>query len=852
MAQNQTGGVCEIWAPQGGGWSGPVVARAGREDPIIANAGGYGARNGVGHDGEARLRLLLGLSDAINALADPSEITQEASRLLTEHLDVDRGYYVELDEAAGTGVVMRDFVRTDVPSLAGDYALDEFKWSIDSLRRGECLFITDVGGSSALSGTERAALLGIGIVAIIGVPLIKQGALVGAFCVTTSRPRDWTPGEVSVLRDVADRIWAAIEKARAEASLLESETRHRALVDSMDEAVCVFERLPLRPDGLRDYRYVSMNPAMQKMFGIPDLSGQSIRDNFPDEAETWYDDYDRVLETGQPLRIERASDPQDMVLDMFVTRIDDGRNTRLLAVIRDISAQRRAERALRKSEARLRALVNASSVLIYSLNPDWSVLKRLDGQGVLMDTSEPRQSWVNDYIDPEDQDMVLKAVQKAIRTEQMFELEHRIRREDGSLAWVMSRAVPIRGENGEIVEWFGAAIDVTSHHQAMESLSEAQRLEVVGRLSGAIAHDFNNQLLVIMNNIQLAQMKTTSAEGEKFLASAMKAAEVGKSLIKRLVVWAGESESHPQRVNLNTLVTEMSGIVSRMLEDRIAFATDLAADLWPVSVDPVDLDNAILNLALNARDATADGGQISLATSNVTWAQTDPDRPPGARPGDYVCLSFTDTGAGMTEEVQARAFEPFFTTKSQGTGLGLFSIRDAFQRSGGHVTLDSGPGRGTCVKLYIPRASDERPREETPPSTGVSARPATLLLVDDDPAVRQTVRQLVEAIGYRVVEVTDAAEALARLEAHDDIRIVLSDISMPGPMNGRDLARHLMTERPDIGVMLTTGFNLGPDTGADIDRDTGAAILRKPYRLKDLEAALARLLRSPRRPSARP
>ena len=263
-----------------------------------------------------------------------------------------------------------------------------------------------------------------------------------------------------IFRDIKDR-------KQAEAALRESEAQYRALFHSIDEGACIIERLPLRPDGLRDYRYVAMNQAMQTMFSIADLSGSSIREFFPDEVEDWYDDYDRVLATGEPIRFERESEPQGIVLEMFVSRISES-PPRLLAVMQDITKRRRAEEAMRHSEERTRALVNASSDTVFRMSPDWQEMRQLNGRGFLSDVEGPTVRWIEDYLFPEDQPKIRAAIAHAIREKRPFELEHRVRHTNGDVGWTFSRAIPVFDARGEIAEWFGMAANVTERVRARE------------------------------------------------------------------------------------------------------------------------------------------------------------------------------------------------------------------------------------------------------------------------------------------------------------------------------------------------------------------------------------------------
>jgi PAS domain S-box-containing protein len=294
----------------------------------------------------ARQSFLLRLNDLLLPLADPVAIQLVAVQALGEHLRLSRAGYAE-DQGDGETLRLTRNYTAGVPGIEGIYRYDDYSPGVlQEFRAGRTVVRSDIAADPTLTDAEWQAHAMLQLGATVNVPLVRGGQVRAVLFAHQREARAWTPDEVMLIESVAARTWDAVERARAEAALHENLQKYRTLFESIDEGVCLVERLPLRPDGLRDYRYIAMNPAMQAMFGIPDLSGQSIRDNFPDQSEAWYDDYDRVLETGQSMRFERESVPQGLVLEMFVTRLEEGSGQRLLTVMQDVTKRRRAEQEL--------------------------------------------------------------------------------------------------------------------------------------------------------------------------------------------------------------------------------------------------------------------------------------------------------------------------------------------------------------------------------------------------------------------------------------------------------------------------------------------------------------------------
>ncbi len=373
-------------------------------------------------------------------------------------------------------------------------------------------------------------------------------------------------------------------------------------------------------------------------------------------------------------------------------------------------------------------------------------------------------------------------------------------------------------------------------------LAQMQKMEAVGQLSGGIAHDFNNMLAVIVGGLDLALRKLRSGGGDvaHFIENALEGATRASALTQRLLAFSRQQPLTPEGVEVNQLIENMVGMLDRSLDERITIRTGLAGRLWSVFVDPNQLENAILNLAVNARDAMPEGGRLTIETQNLRLVQRAHVSHGALEAGDYVMVRVSDTGAGIPGDVLARVFEPFFTTKElgKGTGLGLSQVFGFLKQSDGGIDIDSTPDVGTVVTLYLPRrdaapavADEQSPAETEAPPTPPDAH---ILVVEDEPRVRVSTVNALRHLGYTVSEAEDGHEALELLAARNDIGMVLTDVIMPG-MNGPQLAERLRQDHPEVGVLFTTGF--AGETGADLME--GIAILHKPFTIAKLEAAVS-------------
>jgi two-component system CheB/CheR fusion protein len=406
-----------------------------------------------------------------------------------------------------------------------------------------------------------------------------------------------------------------------------------------------------------------------------------------------------------------------------------------------------------------------------------------------------------------------------------------------------------------IAEWWaggyrhftGILRDLSAQHREQvertkleAQLHQAQKMEAIGNLTGGMAHDFNNMLGVIIGNIDLLRdLKADDPEIDELTREALDAAFRGADLTRGLLAFARQQPLRPQHVEVNELVSGITRLLRRTIGEDIEISLDLAAEVWPVVVDPAQLEASLTNLATNARDAMADGGRLMIVTANRTLDADYAAQHAEVVPGGYVMLEVSDTGCGMTAEVMRRIFEPFFTTKDRdkGTGLGLSMVFGFIKQSGGHIGVYSEPGIGTTFRLFLPRmAEDVRKVEESAATPLPHGRGESVLVVEDNEALRRVVTRQLGELGYRVLAAQNAAAGLELLD-RQSIDLLLTDIVMPGGINGRQLAHRARQRWPEIKIVFTSGFS-----EARLNGDAGplaacTPLLSKPYRKEDLASA---------------
>jgi PAS domain S-box-containing protein len=555
-----------------------------------------------------------------------------------------------------------------------------------------------------------------------------------------------------------------------------------------------------------------------------------------------------------------------------------GRVTGFIKIARDETARRAAEAALRETEQRYRLAAKATNDAIW----DWDLgTDHVDWNeavcvlfGYAEGEIEPTAQWWISHIHPEDRDRVDLAIHSIIEGDRdQWASEYRFQRADGSFADVFDRGHVFRDENGRAVRMIGAMLDLTDRKRseqvlremnetlearvaertadlvsAQDALRQAQKMEAVGQLTGGLAHDFNNLLTGISGSLEMMQVRISqgrTADVERYVGAAQGAAKRAAALTHRLLAFSRRQTLTPKPTDVRQLVSGMEELIQRTVGPAVEIGTVNAAGLWSSLIDPSQLENAILNLCINARDAMPNGGKITIETGN-RWMDESGAKQRGLEPGQYISLCVSDTGTGMPADIVAKAFDPFFTTKpiGQGTGLGLSMIYGFAKQSGGSAAIYSEVGQGTMVCIYLPRHLGSAEADETRPSTEAVPRAEageTVLVVDDEPTVRMLVAEVLTDLGYTAIEAVDGAAGLKIINSDLRIDLLVTDVGLPGGMNGRQVADAARSVRPKLKVLFITGYaeNAVLSHG---HLDPGMHVLTKPFGMDALATRIRGLI----------
>jgi PAS domain S-box-containing protein len=591
-----------------------------------------------------------------------------------------------------------------------------------------------------------------------------------------------------------------------------------------------------------DGRYTFVSPAYTRYLGIPAEAalGKAAGDLLSPEALAALTVADHeVMSSGVALQHDQAFPVQFGAATLQVTKFpiqdEDGGTAAVGTVGIDITEQEKVQEALRLNQARLQGILDNMPVAV--------TVKDLEGRYLMANrhhqklASAPFDAYQGKF--PQDifaaqlgqriaeGDQVVLSTRKPTSTQESFALP------DGERTFLTVK-FPIFDEVGRLINIGSVSTDITERQRIEEQLRQAQKMEAVGQLTGGVAHDFNNLLATIMGNGEIVAGRL--GENDKPAQRIIHAAQRGAELTQRLLAFSRRQPLRSKNVNLTELVGGLHQMLHRTLGETIEIEIATASSLWRALADPGQLENALLNLAINARDAMPDGGRLLIETANVTLGEGDVASHIEVTPGDYVSLSVRDTGTGMTPEVLEHAFEPFFTTKEvgDGSGLGLSMVYGFAKQSGGDVLVSSKAAGGTTVTMLLPRAQEatEAPVTEMMPPEP-RGRGETLLVIEDDPEVRELTEAMLESLGYRMLSAEHARAGLAILKLEREVDLILCDVVLPGGMSGPELAQRARTIRPGTRVLFMSGY-----AEQSIRQRTplpeGSDLLDKPFRKVEL------------------
>ena len=790
---------------------------------------------------ERRQEFRLSLERALRSHDDADAIMDAAARALGEHLGVQRVGYGEILPDGETGILSHCYAD-GVEPLSGPYRLDGFgPEAIERQRAGRSEVCDDVRADPQ---QDPAVWEAIETRAFVSVPLIRDGRFTASLYVNARAPRRWSAEDVAFIEDVAVRTWDAVERARAETALRQSQ--QRLLLAQQAAGIAVW-------DWDLATNAITWSPEMYALLDVdPDTPAARLFEAWtlalhPEDRDHAASVATHAAEAGVAFTMDFRSVRRDGELRWLRSQATalldaDGRPIRLTGINVDVTAQHRTEEALRGETETLAAAVEERTRernRVFELSSDLFAAAGFDGY---LKTINPAWEALLGYtegellgrqfielIHPDDHAVAGQVVARLLGGQAVETFEDRLLRKDGGVVWIAWTAVP------EGDRFYAVGRDVTREREREEALRQSQKMESMGQLTGGVAHDFNNLLTPIVGALDMLQRKGLGGERERRLIDgAAQSAERARTLVQRLLAFARRQPLQSVPVDVGQLVAGMADLVASTTGPQIKVVVDVGQALPPAKADPNQLEMAVLNLAVNARDAMPNGGSLRIAVEAATAGAEHPAR---LKPGRYLNLSVADSGVGMDEATLARAVEPFFSTKGvgKGTGLGLSMVHGLASQLGGALTIQSTPGTGTKVDLWLPQgeAGSEcaEPRSEDQP--GLVAK-GTVLLVDDEDLVRLSTADMLVDLGYRVVEVASAEEALRILQPGFDPDIVITDHLMPG-MTGVELAQRLREERPSTKVLIVSGYAETAGVAADLPR------LTKPFRNADLSASLAAL-----------
>lgn len=800
----------------------------------------------------------------------------------------------------GAPIALINFIAADRQFIKAEVGLGEHAASFESpfctqaLREAGFFQISDALDDPRFAG--HPLVTGAPHVRFYAGALLTsaEGLPLGTLCVMDPAPRSLDATQQQALRMLARQAMAALELKRATKDAEAYRVRYGALFHAIDDGFCTIEFFDGPHGPLSDYAHIEANPGYQRHTGIADIVGKTLREVDPTDADQWIELYGGVLRTGIPARFERYFISAGRHIEVSATRVEPPSLRQVSVLFRDISARKKAEAALRASEAlarqnieRVQLALAAGAIIgtwFWDLPSDRFTVDAAFAHSFGLDPAQGYEglslAQVIANVHPDDRDGLTKALSEALQRGGHYAYQYRVQRADGRYYWIEANGRVDHGADGTPLRFPGVLLDAEQRRtveaerdraaaslralnetleqrvaartaelmRAEEQLRQAQKMEAVGQLTGGLAHDFNNLLAGVSGSLQLLSIRLSQgrvADVDKYVVAAQGAVRRAAALTHRLLAFSRQQTLDPRSTDVNALVNGMTDMIQRTVGPGIRVEAVGAAGLWPALVDAGQLENALLNLCINARDAMPDGGAITVETANK-WIDHTAAHTHDMPEGQFLSLCVTDTGTGMTPDIVAKAFDPFFTTKpiGMGTGLGLSMIYGFAKQSGGQVRIYSEPGQGTTVCIYLPRfygdvARDLPDHDATPISGAESGE--TVLIVDDEPSVRMLITDVLEEHGYTVIEAADSVAGLKVLQSNVRIDLLISDVGLPGGMNGRQMADAARASRPDLKVLFITGYAENSVIGNG-RLDPGMQVLTKPFALETLAEKVRQLV----------
>jgi PAS domain S-box-containing protein len=638
------------------------------------------------------------------------------------------------------------------------------------------------------------------------------------------------------------------ERKRDEQALRSSQTLLLDAIESFPGGFILYdsdERMILCNSQYRDF-YPSIADILEPGVSFEALSRTAFAagavKGSAENVEAFMKKHSALYESGQGA-YEQQLDDGRWVLCSVRSTADGG----IVGILMDITDVKRAEETVRTRDAWLKGIMENSPLEIVLKDTTGKIMavSRNVHEAHGMSQEEIIGLRSSDFLPAKLAEIYMKADREVIETGLDMQQEIPRESEDGSFSYMLNAKFPLKDDAGLIVGTCSLSTDITEMKAVQAQLNQAIKMEAVGQLTGGIAHDFNNLLAIVMGNLELIENQAKDRNAlAPYLDAAFSATDDAATLTQRLLAFSRNQPLMPKITDMNGLVSKMIGLFSRTLDDNIAILSDFGDALAPISIDPGQLENALLNLVVNARDAMPKGGEILIETDSLTVHETAAGSDLELAPGDYISLTVRDTGGGMERDVLDHVFEPFFTTKEvgEGSGLGLSMVFGFVNQSGGHVAISSKPGRGTTVTLYLPATTAKIVHEEKPdPDRDIQGDGKTILFVEDNDQLRRVVVAQLTSMGFQVHHARDGKSTLDALEKIPLIDLLLTDVKMPGGMDGVELARQARRRRPSLPVLYASGYSADALMKSGQLEDS-AELIEKPFKRRALAARIASML----------